>query len=320
MEYGSLLSRAWQITWKHKILWLFGILAGFGSTNFNGNFGGGGGGRNVPSTPGTPPTPTVPPTFPDISPQLANGQLVAILAVIGCCLLIIVIALVIIGIIARGGLIGGIRMADEQDHVTFGEAWAIGTHYFWRMFGIGLLLIAPTIVLVIVFATVGILTAGVGVLCLLPLLCILVPLFIVLAILAHFAQFAVVLEDMRVMDAFRRGWQILKANLSNIIILGIILIIIEFIAGLVLVVPFLVILIPTVLFAFATSSGGQPNLSALAVGGLAFLCFLPIAIVLGGILHTWVTAVWTLAYKQFVGRTPMAAVGLGPVSPVTPAA
>src|SRR5437899_1899572 len=100
MDYGSLLSRAWQITWKHKILWLFGILAGFGSTNFNGNFGGGGGGRNVPNTPGTPPAPT----FPDISPQLANGQFVAILAVIGCCLLIVIIALVIIGIIARGGL------------------------------------------------------------------------------------------------------------------------------------------------------------------------------------------------------------------------
>jgi hypothetical protein len=318
MDYGSLLSRAWQITWKHKILWLFGILAGFGGGNFNGNFGGGGGGRNVPVTPGTPPTP-VPPTVPDIPSQLGNGQFVAVLAVIGCCLLIIVIALVIIGIIARGGLIGGIRMADEQDHVTFGEAWGIGTHYFWRMFGIGLLLILPTIVLVIVFATVGILTAGIGILCLLPLLCILVPLFFVLAILAHFAQFAVVLEDMPVMDAFRRGWQILKANLSNIIILGIILIVIEFIAGLVLVVPFLAILIPTMIVAFASGTGGQPNMGALAVGGLAFLCFLPIAIVLGGILHTWVTGVWTLAYKQFMGRTPATPIAPTTTGPMIPA-
>ena len=314
MDYGSLLSRAWQITWKHKILWLFGILAGFGTTNFNGNFGGGGGGRNAPTTPGTPPAPT----FPNIPSELRDSQLVAVLAIVGCCLLIIVIALVILGIIARGGLIGGIRMADEQDHVTFREAWNIGTHYFWRMLGIGLLLIAPAIVLAIVFATVGILTAGIGLLCLLPLICILVPLFIVLGILAHFAQFAVVLEDMRVMDAFRRGWQILKANLSNIIILGIILIVIEVIASFVLIVPFLAILIPTMIVAFASGTGGQPNVGALAIGGLAFLCFLPIAIVLGGILHTWVTGVWTLAYKQFIGRTPatpMAPATTGPMMP-----
>ena len=27
MNFGEVLSRAWQITWKHKILWLFGLLA-----------------------------------------------------------------------------------------------------------------------------------------------------------------------------------------------------------------------------------------------------------------------------------------------------
>jgi len=27
MDYGNVLSRAWQIIWKHKVLWIFGILA-----------------------------------------------------------------------------------------------------------------------------------------------------------------------------------------------------------------------------------------------------------------------------------------------------
>jgi hypothetical protein len=317
MDYGSLLSRAWQITWRHKILWLFGILAGFGGgNNFNFDFGGRGGSP----TPGSPtPTPGNPPTVPNIPPQLTDGQSLGILLVVGCCLLIVALALLILGIIARGGLIGGIRLADEQGRVTFGEAWSIGTHYFWRMLGIGLLLIAPAIVLAIVFGTVGVLTGGVGLICLIPLICILVPLFIVLAILAHFAQFAVVLEDMRVMDAFRRGWQILKANLANIIVLGIILLFINFIAGLILVLPFLAFLLPTLFVAFATGTGGQPNLGALLVAGLGVLCFLPIAIILGGILQTWYTSAWTLAYKQFVGRTPAAPAMPGTTGPMMPA-
>ena len=38
-NFGEVLTRAWQITWKYKVLWIFGILAG--CTN-----GGGGGGGN----------------------------------------------------------------------------------------------------------------------------------------------------------------------------------------------------------------------------------------------------------------------------------
>ncbi|MBC7239221.1 MAG: hypothetical protein H5T71_03870, partial [Chloroflexi bacterium] len=38
MNYGQLLKRAWQITWRYKVLWAFGIAAAL----FQGGFGGGG--------------------------------------------------------------------------------------------------------------------------------------------------------------------------------------------------------------------------------------------------------------------------------------
>lgn len=46
-NFGEALTRAWQIIWKHKILWVFGILAscGRGGGNFNSNFNSGGGGN-----------------------------------------------------------------------------------------------------------------------------------------------------------------------------------------------------------------------------------------------------------------------------------
>ena len=41
MDIGEVLSRAWQIIWKHKVLWIFGILAGCASGGGGGNPGSG---------------------------------------------------------------------------------------------------------------------------------------------------------------------------------------------------------------------------------------------------------------------------------------
>lgn len=290
MDYGNLLARAWQITWRNKILWLFGILAG-GGISFNGNFGGGGRSNNQGPLP------------PDIQSQLGRGEVLAVVLVVACIVIVIALALFVLSIIMRGGLIGGIRLADDNGRVTFGEAWAVGMRYFGRMLGIVLLLVLPGLLVAFVFAFAGALTGGLAFICLLPLLCLLIPAFIVLGIIAHFAQFAVVLEDLGVTAAFRRGWEILKANLGNIIVLGLILIVIDFIAGLVLVAPFFAIVIPT-LFISAAAGANQPNTGVLAIAALACLCYLPIAIVAAGIVHAWTTSVWTLAYRKFIGSAP----------------
>jgi hypothetical protein len=294
MDYGNLLSRAWQLTWKHKVLWIFGILAGIGGGGANFNFGFGGPSGRTPAGTGSP-------LPPDIQNQLSRPETLAIILAAGCVIFVIGIVLLILGIIGRGGLIGGIKLAADNNSVTFREAWSVGTHYFWRMLGISLVLVVPAIVIAVVFGGVAILTLGIALICLLPLLCLIIPALILLGIIAHFAQFAVVLEDLGVLDSYRRGWAILKSNLGNIIVVGIIVIIIEVIVSLVLVLPMLVIVVPTAI-AFLLG-GNQPNFAALAVGGVALVCYLPIAIVLGGILHTWSTAVWTLLYRQVTGST-----------------
>ena len=43
MDYGEVLSKAWKIVWKFKILWIFGILA---SCTGNAGSGVGSGGNN----------------------------------------------------------------------------------------------------------------------------------------------------------------------------------------------------------------------------------------------------------------------------------
>jgi len=198
-------------------------------------------------------------------------------------------------------------MADDTDKVTFGEAWAVGVRYFWRLFGIELLLALAGIVVAfagVATGFIGAFTFGIGLCITLPILCVLILALIPLSIVAHFARFGVVVEDLGVTDAFRRSWDILKTNIAPIIVLGLILIVIGLIAGLILVAPFFAIVFPSI-FVFALNPD-QPNWVILAASGLALLCYLPIAIVLGSILETWRTSVWTLAYRQFTGSAPAA--------------
>jgi len=48
MDFGEILSKAWKTIWKHKILWLFGLLAGCSAASSGGGGGGGGGTSTAP--------------------------------------------------------------------------------------------------------------------------------------------------------------------------------------------------------------------------------------------------------------------------------
>src|SRR5512135_2508243 len=52
-NFGEVLSRAWQIIWKHKVLWILGIFAG--CSRGGGGGGGGGGGSGGGNGPGPVP-------------------------------------------------------------------------------------------------------------------------------------------------------------------------------------------------------------------------------------------------------------------------
>jgi hypothetical protein len=311
MDYGNILTRAWRITWQHKVLWIFGILAGCsgsngGNSNFRAQGQAGSGGPN--GFPGVE-------RFQDFleSPE-GTWAIVAIVVLA----LLIALAVLVLSTIGRGGLIGGARLADEQGSVTFGDAWGIGVKSFWRLLGLSLLLAVP-IILLAVITGVGFAVAGpFGLICL-PLLCLAILAFIPLSIVAHFAQFGVVLDGLRVGDAFRKGWEVLKTNLGPIIILGLILIVIGFVAGILIAAPFIAILAPLLIGMIAGSNADSalPGMPFLVAAGLGFLCYLPIALVLSGVLQTWVMSAWMLAYRQFTGRamTPAAP----PAAPVTAA-
>lgn len=296
MDYGAILSRAWKITWNNKILWLFGLFAGTGASfNFrgggsrdgNGGFTGGPGGADVQR---------------QIERLLDRPEVVAAILAVAALVILIAIAFFILSVIARGGLIGGIRIADDNGQVTFGEAWSIGLRYFWRMLGMVLLLIAPILVLALLAVVIGVLTFGLGLVCLLPLICVFVILYIPYAGVIWLGQIGVVVEDLKVFDGMKRGWELLKTNIGPVIIVGLLLFVIGFLIGFVVLVPLVVIAIPAIVAFMANPR--DPNIPLIVGSIVAFLCFLPVLWVLSGMINTWIYSVWTLVYRELTGHKP----------------
>lgn len=319
LDFGAILSRAWKITWENKVLWIFGLLAAMGNGAAGGGGGagggdGGGGGRDF--GPGGLELP--PPVRRFV--ESPDPQIIAIVIGVICVLVLIALVLFVLSIIGRGGLIGGVRLVDDNGRVTFGEAWRVGLRNFWRVFLIGLIVGVVVIGLVLILLVPGIFFSItiIGLLCGLPLIFAFVVAAIVLGIVAYFAQIAAVVEDLSVTAALGRAWEVIRANLGDIIILGIVLIVAQAVIGVVIALPVIVTLIPIV-FAVIGFINESQNLAVggLIVAGLCFVAYLPVLIVLGGVLETWITSAWTLAYRQFI--RPMAAPG-AQSAPLAPAA
>jgi hypothetical protein len=305
------LTRAWRITWNNKALWLFGLLAscGRGNGSSGGGGDGGGGGDFDFQDPGQ-----MPPQVKEFVRQMTRPEVIGIIITVACVLLLLVLLFIALSIIGEAGLIGGVRLADDNGKVALSEAWEVGTRYFWPMLGSRLLLLVPVLILLVIGGGVG-LIAPVALVCLLPLLCVFIPGMIVLSIVQLLASRTIVLEGSGVLDAYRSGWELLKANVGPVIVFGIILFFITLLVGFVMFIPLVIVIVPFVL-AFVADQGNT-NLMLLISGGLDFLCVLPILMLISSITTTWDSAVWTLAYKLFVGKR--SGPPLAPPSPYMPA-
>jgi hypothetical protein len=307
IDYGSILTRAWRITWNHKVLWIFGILASLA--------GGGGGGGNTGFR--TQRGEDLPPQLERMLDRVDPGVLIAVVVALACLGLLVVVVLIALSVIGRGGLIGGVQLVEANDRVTFGEAWAVGVRHFWTLFLIGLAVGLVTFLLFILTIVPGVLltalTFGLGLICLLPLICLLAVVAIILSVIAYLAQIAAVVENLGVTAALSRAWEVIQANLGSIIVLGIILLLVGGVVGFVIALPVVAVVFPPLI---GLATGDESGLRVgIVVAVLCFLAYLPVLLVLSGILQTWITAAWTLAYQQFT--RPAAAPGMqAPPPPV----
>jgi len=82
-----------------------------------------------------------------------------------------------------------------------------GSWYFWRLLSFRLLLLLFGIILAALAFAAAIGSLGI---CIIPLLCIGIPLAFLGSVYVSLAQVALIDDDKRTLDGFRRGWEVLR--------------------------------------------------------------------------------------------------------------
>jgi hypothetical protein len=296
MDYSGLLRRALEIVTRYPFLILVGVLAalsggvgGGGNTDFN--FG-----RDQQQSPQQPTMPDMGQfQNPNIDMDSVMGAAAVLLPIFLCFALVIGIALWVIGTIARGGLVAGVNKIETGGASSFGDSWRAGWSRARTLLGISLIPAIPGLILFAI-GVAGFITAGgmgmffggevgmpvgVGLASMLVALgCIVAPFALILGLLRTFAERACMLEGLSTVDSYRRGVEILMANLGSALILFLIQIGISIVLGILLILP----------------------------GIIAALCFLfwPLIWLVNGAITAYFSTVWTLAWRGWtVAPSPM---------------
>lgn len=205
MDYGKIVSTGWKQAWQHKTLWIFGFFISGGGISYSNNisnkfkFG-----RHTKFD------------LPEVESFL--------MAHLGLIFLLVAVAIVafviwiILSTISAGGLIDAAGQLKRGEVYGFAKAFGKGAHYFWRIFGLGLLtfIVAVAFVLLLaLFGLIGFLIAtALGILSLLILVPVLLIGVFIVTITMAMAQRHIVLRDRMVFDAIAEGFTLWKSHLG----------------------------------------------------------------------------------------------------------
>ena len=288
MDYGNLFKRAWDIIWNNKFLIILGILVALGS-------GGGSAGNSI-SRLGDEQTFQNPPFF-NFGAHPFDQEYAGLAA--GVIILLALVALLAglvfwaLSTVARGGLIYAAANISAGNTATFSEAFAAGWEKVLRLLGIGL---APAIPGFLIFLISGFsmvvytgssfvstrafpvrASNGVLIAVAIGLICVLGLATAVLALLRTFANRACMLEDLGVIDSYRRGFEILGKEFGSVLVLFLLQIAISVTIGIIFFVPSIVV---------------------------SLCCLLwPLLLIVQGLFSAYYSTLWTLAWLQWTPDT-----------------
>ncbi len=351
-DIGKILKRAWHILWNYKVLWIFGILL---AITMGGTGGANGAGRNggtglqyqfnqqdwnwLRSQPG--------PLAHDFStwaeqnlgplfnhPEQHIGTFIAI--GVGILLFILLIG-AIIALVRYPSETAVLRMVNDYEQtgqkVSFGQGWKLGwTRRAFRIWVIDLIIGVPAFLLIALIVGVGFaiffsveshveFVNVAGVIASAGGLVLFIFIFIVgmtfLGILRQFFVRKAALENTRIGESLRLGWQMFKQNWKNALLMWLVtaglsigMWILTFILFFLLIPTYVIMALPAALIAAVpglivfgiTSLFGSVPLG-LIIGGLFALplfftiVFLPLSLI-GGWFKIYESSLWTLTYRE----------------------
>ncbi len=299
--YRNILKQAWELTWRNKYLWVFGVFAAL--------IGNGGELEILFNNSGANPSQALfpawqrmaatgvfrPGTLTNIGNLLKNDTLNMLIVLVTCLIILAVFLFVVwLVVVSQAALVNNTAAIIKQKKHNFKDGWQNGIINFWPVLGLNIL------VKVIIFA----MLVAIG----LPLvlwssnfnlnifyilaLVIMAPVSIILSFIAKYAIAYVVVGKYKVGQAIGQSWQLFKDNWLVSFEMAIILFLINLLVGLAIVLAILVLAVPFLflglIFYYAFSLAGSWIIAV-----LAFASFLFIVVTMGAALAVFQIASWT---------------------------
>jgi hypothetical protein len=321
MDYSRILTRSFEVIWKHRVLWLFGILLAL----VGGGSGGGSAQFGFPSVPSTNDgrngtVPFTPPTLPPIDLQ----GLVPVIIAIGCGILLLIVVAIVLRFVCRGALIGLVNeLESNQTLPAAGHGFRIGFSKLWSLLGIALLINLPLALLSLLLLGLaalpivgalissggrqgleGIIAAG-GIASLLVLCCVAFFLFLLQLVIYPFYEFmqrACVAGNRGAMDSIREGYGLVRKNLGGVFVF--------YILGIAIGIAFGILMIPVVLVLFVILFGAgvvayfaaNSITTAIVIGAIVAIPVFLILLFISGIYQAFVSTYWTEGYLAVANK------------------
>lgn len=283
-DFGEILTSAGQITWKYKVLWLFSALPTLLSVII------------VPLV-------FVPFIITDWdpygTPYFVESPLYFVIF-ISVITVFSILNLILYGISYSSLTLGVLRVEGGAKKLGASDLFNGGRKFWWRILGVMLLIsIAFSLVILVIFgfmSLMGVLTMGLGFICLQPLFLLIYPLALVLYGIIEESQAAVVVDDLGVIDAIQRGWQLVKTNFWRILLISFIVYFAISLLGGLVAMPFM---IPFFFMPFLMDGSSAPDMRTimLITGGITLL-MIPVMALVQGVGMTFLKAAYTVTYLR----------------------
>ncbi len=330
MDHIKVLKRAWEITWRYRVLWIFGIILALTTAHWG---GGNNGGQAQYKVSGEDFSPGGEFYIPEISPEVVS-MLITIGIGLACVIVLLIVVATIARYVAETALI---RMVDDYEETGEQRSVRQGFRLGWsrttfRLFLIKLLIGLPTaLVFILLFlltlaplllwitdstaprAIGTVATIGLSFLILLLLIVVVT----VISLLMKFFWRACALEGLGVIESLRQGFGVVRHHWRDVLVMWLIMIGVG-IGWIIAMIAITIVLFPVILLLIVVGGvlGGLP---ALLVGGLASLFFdgavpwilaaviggpifiLVVAapwIFMGGLMEVFKSSTWTLTYRE----------------------
>jgi hypothetical protein len=286
-DIGEVLSRAWQMTWKHKVLWIIGILYGFlVSFMF--------------------PLMFSPFLFPILmqNSKIDLRFVLVLMVVYVIVFLLFIVGLYPIRVLMQTSITLGVLNANEDgENSPASDLIRRSLPFFWRVLGLMLLFAAGIALLNLIIQAVllllTIVTLGLAALCMMPLTFLMYPLLFGSIVWMEQAMNGIIVDNMTIEDAVRQGWNLLRNNLAPFTLMTLV---IYFGVGIITGALMMPMMVPFFIVPFSFMEH-QTNWPILSISILWTLVFIPLFAFITGFSMIFSKSAWVLTYLRFT-RSP----------------